>query len=204
MNTLTGLPELDFQIMLNLNYNELSYLCTVNKEYVKLCSNDYFWKQKYLIDFPNSNYFKSWSWKQNYYVKLTKTFTIVLNFYNQLDYVSPYLYTNSNLVNLILNDVRKSVIIDAGDIPVTMDITVDLNHHYVAIKKTPNDQKFEIIGYENNLEDLYELVYIDSENVDEFYYYTVAVIDLEKMMPYQHGINNNKNYVTFHKIQTDY
>ncbi len=211
MSTLTGVYDLDFTILLSMDYKEILTICNVNKYYQSMCSDNSFWKQKFALDFPTSNYFKEWSWKKNYLIKAIKIFTLILNLNVEHSYVSPYLYENQFMAKLMLNDAKQSIVIDDfdyvnGDIPSYINIDIDLNYRYVAIKETDHYQQFKIIGYNNNLKDLHKQINADSVfALQEIYFYSVAVIDLVKMIP---CFNNqmdvpktNKNYVTFYKIK---
>jgi hypothetical protein len=51
---LTGVPEVDFQIILSLDSNSLFSACSVNHYIGQLCNTDYFWKNKIRYDFGDS------------------------------------------------------------------------------------------------------------------------------------------------------
>jgi len=42
--------DLLYQIMLNLDFISIIKLCQTNKDYIKICDNNYFWQQKYIHD----------------------------------------------------------------------------------------------------------------------------------------------------------
>src|SRR5438445_2996350 len=63
---LTGVDDMHFEIMLNMNADDLASLCTTNKDVKKLCHTRSFWRQKFkqeglslptmLLDEPGLNY----------------------------------------------------------------------------------------------------------------------------------------------------
>jgi len=46
MEEFTGIPEVDFSIMLQLNLRSLKNICRTNRYLNSLCQSDYFWKKK--------------------------------------------------------------------------------------------------------------------------------------------------------------
>lgn len=56
---LTGIPEIDQVILLNLDYPSLNRVCQSNRYLNTLCMDDLFWKEKFIHDFGQL------SWKSN-------------------------------------------------------------------------------------------------------------------------------------------
>lgn len=54
----THLPEITSQILLNLDYDELMNACRINKDFNKVCHDDYFWKLKIEHDFGTITHYK--------------------------------------------------------------------------------------------------------------------------------------------------
>jgi hypothetical protein len=84
MSTLTGIKDIDLQIIQKLNDNELTKVCSVNKYINSLCDEEKFWLERILINFKILNsqeskkmkLFLAFSYKELY--KFLKTFPIVL------------------------------------------------------------------------------------------------------------------------------
>jgi len=66
LNTITGVPEVDFNVMMNMSNDDLASFCLINQEAHELCQTRYFWRQKFkkeelslpsmLLDEPGLNY----------------------------------------------------------------------------------------------------------------------------------------------------
>jgi uncharacterized protein YciI len=55
---LSSIEEVNQEILLNLDYNSIISLCSTNKEYNRLCSQDYFWRRMVERDFNEVIQFK--------------------------------------------------------------------------------------------------------------------------------------------------
>lgn len=66
--SIPGQRDINYQILLRVPIGEISKLCSVNKQYADLCSQDSFWKDKFNFDFPYVPISGSpnTSWKQLY------------------------------------------------------------------------------------------------------------------------------------------
>lgn len=73
-NTLTGLADADYNILINMKYDQLMTLCQTNKYTYKLCENKQFWINKVNYDnlpVPDKSLFNDISGMKIYYLCYT-------------------------------------------------------------------------------------------------------------------------------------
>jgi hypothetical protein len=91
MKELSLIEEINYEILLNLDYKSIFSFFSTSKQYYKLCTNDYFWKRMVQRDYP-----QVFTYKPN---KITFR-EMYKNMYRGVDYI-----------NNIIEDVDMYIII---------------------------------------------------------------------------------------------
>jgi hypothetical protein len=66
--SLTSVSELDYEVLLKLDYKSILSMILTNSLYYSICSSEYFWKQKLERDYPDLTSYISSNYKSTYRV----------------------------------------------------------------------------------------------------------------------------------------